>query len=176
MLSSVSIAVLLQLRDQISQLRPEQFSQKLAVFNGSSIGGHVRHVVEFFDCLLAGAETGTVNYDARKRDLQIEQNLGYALSIIAFCVEKLEKMPRQTAFLTLESEFGDGCRCAISTSFEREEAYLIEHSIHHFALIRIGIQANWPQTEVCPSFGVAFSTQKFRSEKAILHSTLSAQH
>ena len=173
MLSNISIQVLDQLAEQLSRLRVDQFSTKLSVFNGSSVGDHARHVIEFYDCLLAGLETGEVNYDARQRDLQIAQNRDYALRIIEKIVEKLGNRTSSPRSLTLTARFGEEVECCIPTSFEREEVYLIEHSIHHFALIRIGIQENWPEMEVISGFGFAHSTLQFRNPQPAIKKCVS---
>jgi hypothetical protein len=165
MITSISINILDQLKTQIERLEAAQFSERLEVFNGSSIGGHARHIIEFYDCLIQSAETGIVNYDARQRDMQIEQNRDYAISIIKKIITKLKNVHDCTKNIVLEVKFGGNTVRGIPTSFQREEVYLIEHSIHHFALIRIGIQTNFKTVEIDKNFGVAFSTLEFRNEK-----------
>jgi hypothetical protein len=164
MITSISINILDQLKRQIESLDAAHYSQPLAVFNGSSIGGHSRHIIEFYDCLLGGIETGVVNYDARQRDFQIEKNRDYAISIIKKLISKLQNINNVESEITLEAKFGEHTIKRIATSFQREEVYLIEHSIHHFALIRIGIQTNFSYVSIEKDFGVAFSTLEFRKE------------
>ncbi len=162
MLTPVSILILHQLREVLTDLSPTNYARPLAVFNGSSLGGHTRHIIEFYECLLTAAETGYINYDERQRDKQIEQNLDYALEVIRQLTLKLQQSATpQTSEITLKAKFGDQTVC-IPTNFQREEAYLIEHSIHHFALLRIGVEAVSPEVKVNPNFGVAFSTMEYR--------------
>jgi hypothetical protein len=53
----------------------------------------------------------------------------------------------------------------ISTNYFREVAYNIEHTIHHMALIRVGI--NETTNILLPeNFGVASSTIKYRKQCA----------
>ena len=56
--------VLHQLGEAIAQISDKAYNQKSVLLNGSSIGGHTRHVIELFQCLLQGYENGIVNYPA----------------------------------------------------------------------------------------------------------------
>jgi hypothetical protein len=165
MITSISIRILSQLQEQIERLDIDAYSEHLTVFNGSSIGGHARHIIEFYDCLLGSMETGVVNYDARQRDMQIEKNRDYAVFIIKKLISKLHNISNVEKIISLEAKFGVQNVKQIPTSFQREEVYLIEHSIHHFALIRIGIQTSFPNVVIEKDFGVAFSNLEFRQEK-----------
>lgn len=164
MIFNISIDILEQLKRHISQLTPVQYASKLDVFNGSSIGGHSRHIIEFYDCLLNSIESNNVNYDARLRDLQIENNRDYAILIINKIINKLEQFDNFDKNVVLISKFGN-CELSTPTTFQREITYLIEHTIHHFALIRIGIQSCFEKIKVEHEFGVAFSTLEFRNQK-----------
>jgi hypothetical protein len=164
-LNPISVSVLEQLHDLVKHLSPEDYSRRLTVFNGSSIGGHVRHVIEFYECLLHGIDRGTVNYDARLRDHQVEQNRDYALEIIKRSITKLKNVETYAYPLTLVARFASA-DYSIPSNFAREEAYLIEHSIHHFALIRIGVQTVCPSVQIDPNFGVAYSTVEHRNQTA----------
>ena len=58
-----------QLQGVLDQLQPDQYCQKLTVLHGSSVGQHVRHIIEFFEELekdikpaLSTTTTGNVDY------------------------------------------------------------------------------------------------------------------
>jgi len=53
----------------------------------------------------------------------------------------------------------------IQTNFEREIAYNLEHTIHHMALIRVGV-AEATTLQVPDEFGVASATVKYRKSCA----------
>jgi hypothetical protein len=55
----------------------------------------------------------------------------------------------------------------VISNVQRELVYLIEHSIHHFALVRIGIQENFPEISLPFSFGIAYSTIKYRESISV---------
>lgn len=50
----------------------------------------------------------------------------------------------------------------IPTSLERELMYNIEHTIHHLALIKVGLKLVYPDLDLPNHFGVAPSTIKFQ--------------
>ncbi|AFK04678.1 hypothetical protein Emtol_3550 [Emticicia oligotrophica DSM 17448] len=166
---NASLSVLNQLNDLLSQLKPIEYTQKLSVFNGSSIGQHVRHTVEFFQCLLEGFDTGTIDYDARKRNILIETDLNYTLTLVEMIQQKIKGISNTYSPIQLRVRYGEIDFELIETNFMRELVYLIEHSIHHFALIRIGIQENFKQVTIETNFGVAYSTIKFK-EKITVYS------
>lgn len=57
----------------IEQLSNEQYKQSQPLLMGSSIGKHVRHIIDLFDCLIYGSNTLVINYDARKRNENFEK-------------------------------------------------------------------------------------------------------
>lgn len=164
MIIQISIEVLEQLEQHISQLCPEQYAEKLSVFNGASIGAHTRHIIEFYQCLLNGKSIGEVNYDARLRDLRIETQLDYTLDTIKEIKHRLLIVNDLDEKISLTSCFSNEM-FSVPTNFAREAVYLIEHTIHHYALIRIGLQEHFPKVEIEPNFGYAHSTIKHQAEK-----------
>ncbi|HEY1055494.1 MAG TPA: hypothetical protein VGE24_10170, partial [Emticicia sp.] len=78
-----SIEVINQLRNLLNQLSSTEYTEKLTVLNNSSIGQHVRHTIEFFQCLIKGSSIGIVDYDGRERNLLIETNLLFTRNILA---------------------------------------------------------------------------------------------
>jgi hypothetical protein len=67
--------------------------------------------------------------------------------------------------LTLQGDFSENSvhHIQLLSSFHRELAYCLEHSIHHQALIKIGLIELGALHLIDESFGVAPATLKFRS-------------
>lgn len=161
MIEQIAAGMLRQLRHQIERLTPEQYKTPLSVLNGAAIGAHSRHIIEFYQCLLDGLETGTVCYDRRKRNLQIELNQAYTLELIDRICEDVIAASADATF-SLEVDYGTGKPIRIVSDFAREAVYMIEHAVHHHALIRIGIQEHFPEVPIKPEFGMAYSTLEYR--------------
>ncbi|HMQ77371.1 MAG TPA: hypothetical protein PKE21_14570 [Flavobacteriales bacterium] len=140
------------------------YAEPVPVLSKASIGQHVRHILEFYLCLME-ARAGEVDYDARVRDKALETERGAALV-------KLEKLSgwlnglKNDAHLTLIADHSlDGSSNErMSTSLFRELAYAFDHAIHHMALLRIGIAQQHPELELHPDFGVAPSTIRNRNQ------------
>jgi uncharacterized damage-inducible protein DinB len=151
------------LANALDQLSDMQFTMSCITLSGSSIGQHVRHVVELFQCLVNGYETGAVNYDSRPRNQVIATHKAVAqecLSAIANTISHPDKPMLLYANFSLEDK-----PSTISTTYFREIVYNIEHTIHHMALIRIGI-TEASEIELPQEFGVAPATLKYQAECA----------
>jgi hypothetical protein len=157
-----SIEILDQLGSLANRLPPEIYSRPLSCLQENSIGRHVRHIVEFFECLLEGTESGEVNYDLRRRNLLIETDPEFALHRIGRIQLALPDL-EDAAFL-LHADLGNGTQ-EFKTSVFRELAFTLDHCIHHLALIRIGMQQHFPEIPMEEDLGVAFSTLRYLHQK-----------
>lgn len=157
--------VLDQLKEVLDQMTSDEYRKPLPIFNGSSVGKHVRHILEFFQCLSEANENKLVNYDARKRNPDIESNLSTAICTIIEIKEKFETIDFEQELILVSKMANREYR--VTTNFLRELVYVFEHAIHHYALIRIGIEQNFPEIHIHPHFGVAFSTIEFQENVCI---------
>jgi hypothetical protein len=152
--------VLNQLAESISLLTDNEYTQQSALLNGSSIGGHTRHVIELFQCLINGYKDGTINYEHRKRDLEIETNKHFAYNLLNNIADAVQLPNKQLNLHGFYSET-EAEECSVSTNFYRELIYNLEHTIHHMALIRVAI--NEVSTITLPeNFGVAPATMQYK--------------
>lgn len=152
--------VFVQLSGTIKLLSPSQYVQQCSNLGNNTIGQHVRHVIELFQCLETGYPDNTVNYEKRKRDVLIETDKELALRLLHEIYLQLDKPDKQLILHASYDEHSDE-PISIPTNYFREIAYNLEHTIHHMALIRVGIKevSNIALTE---DFGVASSTVKHR--------------
>jgi len=149
-----------QLNESISQLSNEQYIKPSNVLFNATIGQHVRHIIELFQCLESGYADNTVNYEERKRDVTIENNKELALQLLQEVYTKLDRPNKE---LVLHASYDEHSEQPVSipTNYHREVAYNLEHTIHHMALIRVGI-AEVSDITLPDEFGVASSTVKHR--------------
>ncbi|MGE0635262.1 MAG: DinB family protein [Bacteroidia bacterium] len=125
--------------------------------DNASIGQHTRHILEFYEELLAGYQTGWISYDKRKRNHQLETEREAAIQKINEICELLNKTDKS---LTLEQNIistGIIQHCVAST-YERELIYNIEHTVHHMALIKVAAREKGVSYKLGPEFGYADST------------------
>jgi uncharacterized damage-inducible protein DinB len=161
-----SYNILDQLSFVIKNLDTADFSKPTEVLSKSSIGQHVRHVIEFFECFLKGYESGIVNYDKRDHDKILENNQDLALRKLGGIKKILRSADGcKNLFLELSYDNSDASdRTLINTNFQRELAYNIEHAVHHMAIIKIGLRELRPEMILPYDFGIAASTLKYEQE------------
>ena len=161
MLQKTNIQIITQLTDLLNDIESVVYKDALRPLHYSTMGQHVRHITEFYLCLLKGYETGVVDYDARERNLLIEIDKDFTVETLENVIQELEKLETDKS-LTLKSSFGREEAIEMPTSFFRELTYLIEHTIHHLAIIKIGLNEVYPEIEISKNFGVAHSTIRFK--------------
>lgn len=154
-------ALLDQLKDLLHDLTDEQYVQPIAVLSGASVGQHLRHIIEFFQELEKGYRNELINYDARKRDHQTETSRSYAVSQLISIAANIHKENKTLKLVVNFDQEQDEC-CEVTTTYQRELVYNLEHAIHHMALLKAGIRV-LSITELPDNFGVAVSTIKHRN-------------
>lgn len=167
MLTDVSCRILEQLADVTRQLDSTDFIRPSRALSQATIGQHVRHTLEFFQCLERGLQKGIVNYDERDHNEMLQENRELALQVIgeisAFLRGRHGNVP-----LSLEVGYdrtSDKTQ-TVPSNYYRELSYNIEHAVHHMALIKIGLREVAPHVTIPPGFGVAVST--LRHQEAML--------
>jgi hypothetical protein len=146
---------LIALDGLLSQLTDMQFASPVPLLSDASIGSHTRHIIEIGNCLKLAKKTGTVDYFNRSRDLNLERDKELCRQAIASFLENfsIKDMPLQMYV------FETGL---VSTTYQRELAYITNHTIHHMALIKVAL-IYWGCADLVDSdFGVEASTLKYR--------------
>lgn len=165
MLVSYCIANLREIKTFLNKLTNEQYVYPCDSLSGASIGQHVRHILEFYLCLLKGVHHGEINYDQRERDILLETDLNFAINKLDIMVSNISILP-SSMHIQLIGNYGDeeNHEIIIQSSVERELVYCLEHAIHHMALIKVAAIDQSIIEKVGANFGVAPSTIRNRSE------------
>lgn len=130
------------------------------------VGGHLRHVLEFYECFLDGVESSYIDYDARQRDPLVETSRQAAASKVCSLIRRLDEtaiLRRDSpVFVRMESsETERPPDVFLLSSMCRELQALSSHTIHHFALIAMTLRVmGFP---VGAEFGMSPSTLRYRA-------------
>ena len=157
---------LLEIKSMLKNIDDNRYSSSLILLSGASVGQHVRHILEFYTCLISAKKLGVVNYDGRQRNLQLETDATFAQAQIDEIINELPKL-EVAKQLTLEGNYTheNHPNTTISTTFGRELAYCLEHSIHHQALIKIGLKELKIEDVIDENFGVAPATIRYKQDQ-----------
>jgi len=155
-------ATLHQSLDLLAGLDDTIYNHRVPEAFDSTIGGHYRHVLEHFEPLFNPGKRD-IDYDARKRDHEVETSVTHAIrrtealleSTLALDPTALSTPLRAAYQVSYEAE---GQASADST-LGREVMFGISHAIHHFALI--SVMANLQGVPLPEGFGIAPSTARY---------------
>ena len=152
--------ILDELRTVLSGLESTRYAAKMgALFGNSSIGAHVRHVLDHARALVDGAASGTIDYDHRVRGTAIETDPAAALRELEYLINSTHLLAGHDAGERVGVAImptRDGESVTLTSSLARELAFVLSHTIHHNATIRgMAVAAGH---DVPEGFGYAPST------------------
>src|SRR5262245_59452897 len=94
-LASSNVEFLRQGRELIERLGDDEFAGTAPGTGRGGVGAHFRHVLDHYDCFLRGLEPGTVDYDRRERESELERRRERALEKLdEICTRLLQLSPR----------------------------------------------------------------------------------
>lgn len=142
----------------LKQLTPTQYTMQ---DKHSSIGGHMRHILEFMQTLHNGLTGGVVDYELRERNPVFETDPVATEECLRFLLQGLSHALMQSPeshLLTLhETPYVGANKVALTSSLEREILFIIQHGIHHLAIIKM--LAASQNITLDASIGLAIATQ-----------------
>lgn len=165
-LSSKASKQLSEIKSLLEIIENEVYSSTSTYLDGSSIGQHTRHVIEFFDELINGYETSIVSYDKRKRNLVLETQKEAAIEKINELAAMLDK-PDKKMVLEQTIISAEVLNHKLETTYSRELIYNIEHTVHHMAFIKVAAKEKGVAEKLKPEFGYADSTILNRQEELV---------
>lgn len=162
-LSAIAIRQLEDLSAIIEQLSDEDFRLELPLLEGASLGKHIRHTLEFHQCLFA--EKKVISYDNRHRNVLLETDRTEAIHCIDALISRL-RFVQLDKVLHLSVQYGAET-IIVTSSVKREMAFLIEHTVHHKAILRMALNQYFPHVTFDASFGYADSTIRFLEQTKV---------
>jgi len=160
-----SIQILEQIKVLVKTLNDKQYSEASQILLGSSIGKHIRHILEFYDIFIHSHYTGVINYDEREHNQILEVDRFKVLLKLNELTDGLKKVVEDFPLQMKTSYSTDNVEISnMESSVMRELAYNLEHAIHHMAFIKMAVCNLYPEVTLSDNFGVAFSTIRFNNQ------------
>lgn len=154
------------IRTLLDQLSEFEYKKPLSVLDNKSISQHVRHVLEFYQELVLGSKKGEINYDARNRSLRVESDLHFAKEFLnLLSMEMSEILEDKMVKLQVSSPIPNSM-IDLQTTLFREISYCNEHSVHHLAILKIGILNEFSHIQLEEGFGIANATLHYERDLA----------
>jgi len=101
----------------------------------SSVGGHVRHIYDFYDCILSTNDKGSYDLTNRKRIAIIETCCDSALDYFNELTNKIKSLNRKgNEIVMVIDDLGTG-KIEMEYTFSALLAQANSHAIHHYAII-----------------------------------------
>lgn len=151
-----------QMVELLGKLDSASYAKPLQLFNGSSIGQHFRHIIDFYGCVNRGIGEGRIDYAKRQRDLRVETEPGYASNVLV-ALNKSLSVVEEEKVIQVVADFSSDLneeRPEVSSTNGRELMYAYDHAVHHLAMIKMGLRVACPEVDIDKNLGVAPSTVK----------------
>jgi hypothetical protein len=152
-----------ELQRILSYLPDEEYGRPLSILSDASIGQHTRHIIEFFQALINSYDAGVVNYDKRQRNRLLETDCSLAQSELIKIKNNISGQDKE--LVLIGSYYNDSHNeTRVRSTYYREVVYNLEHTIHHMAMIKIGVRQT-SRVPVPADFGVAPATIHYHRSK-----------
>lgn len=153
----------------LSSVSDELYTKNNGPYNKSGIGRHFRHIIEHYFSLIDSKYIGLIDYDARERNLRLENDREFMISSLRQVVSSLQELSNtpeklaQTVQIRSNEGVGEDNSPLSESTIRRELQFLISHTVHHYALIGLILETLGFKPD--ESFGVAPSTLKYEQQK-----------
>ena len=120
----------------IDAITAEQYRDASVAPYYSSIGSHLRHVLDFFDCIVTGLDTNAIDLTARKRDVTLAENKEAAKAYIYELQQTLNcYIDTNSDYLLHVTDNLGTENVTVNYTLESILAHANSHATHHFATI-----------------------------------------
>ncbi len=165
-LIELNIGWLRQALELLDRLDGRTYATSPAGMEPHRVGGHLRHIIEFYQSFLRGLESSHIDYDARPRDIAVERSRTAAEAALYSIVNALQSSRdlrcERIVWVKMEAAPPGVTRPFMDSSVSRELQVLSSHTVHHFALIAMILRLHGLETD--PEFGTAPSTLRYLAQ------------
>ena len=155
-LVNANIALLQQGSEVLKTMEDRDYARPVAGIPTLRVGAHLRHVLEFYECFFEGLTSGVIDYENRRRDRSVETSRAAALARIDELTRRLHRLTGFDRTRAVRVYAEDAPGTWVASTIGRELQVLSSHTVHHYALIAVTLQALG--LPVHAGFGVAPST------------------
>lgn len=152
-----------EMKSILLQFDDSSFQQELKIISNASVGKHFRHIIEFYTCFLNAQKSYCICYDDRQRNHTLENSVVESLNTLNHLKSEIERLDLDKTINLKQNYYGENF--ILKTTNYRELIYCFDHSIHHFALIKIAIETHFPTIKIPTNFGIASSTIAFQNQE-----------
>jgi hypothetical protein len=162
--------LLQELDTLLSTLHPEVYAAESR--DSSSLGRHVRHVLNHFEALRSAAD-GAVTYCDRERGTPVETDPAAARAVIAaaqiWVAQWATERDSSLRVTDIAGARNGEVRIECTSSRVRELCWVASHTVHHLAIIRQLLRAARVDVPLAKSADLAPSTRALdaRLERAV---------
>lgn len=130
-----TLTTLLKSKYLLTNLSSAQLSNTSVPPYYSSIGSHVRHILDFYDCILNVDSSRQIDFTSRTRNKEVENCCDKALEYLSSIIERLECINYSLDDLVMiTDDLGIG-KVNMPYTFASALAQANSHTIHHYAII-----------------------------------------
>lgn len=127
----------------LNRLSAPQYNQIAEPFLQSSIGQHMRHILDVFHATMSWPHCEIIDYDIRRRTHMVEKDKSMAIDEWQGITQWLKGIECDQLNKRLEVKNEVNATRQISvlshSTFARELSFISTHAVHHFALIRVSL-------------------------------------
>ncbi|MCF7561724.1 DinB family protein [Sabulilitoribacter multivorans] len=130
-----TIETLQKSRNLLSSLSDEEFCNHSIPPYHSSIGSHLRHILDFYDCIFNRDLNNQIDLTARSRSKEVESSCSCAKAYLNSIIDRLNtlEVEMQDKIVVID-DLGLG-KVEIPYTFGGLFAQATSHTIHHYAII-----------------------------------------
>jgi len=158
-----SVESLEQMLEFIESLDDTVYRQSSKPLFDSTIGQHLRHILDLYMALINPHRTGNVNYDIRRRGIALEHDRAAGIAELQLVKQWLGNIDpsqlEQPIMINTEVSISSVQTSEIPSTFGREICFAASHLTHHLALM--AAIAKYLGQQVDAGLGVAPCTATF---------------